>query len=166
MKSAEPETNNNRFENIFNVIAEQANKPKEEVDFSDLTKLVDVKKDIKKLSVQTGEDLDNKDFVVSTLNTLLNKTLLQLSFKETPSKLSPEALEKAQINLETKLDELHKLIGNRQQITQEELEKLEANLFRSYAQIVLNKITDGPIVLNVAMIENAIKTIKDLDLVK
>ena len=68
--------------------------------------------------------------------------------------------------METKLDELHKLIGNRQQITQEELEKLEANLFRSYAQIVLNKITDGPIVLNVAMIENAIKTIKDLDLVK
>jgi len=165
MKSSEPETPNS-FEKIFTVIEEQANKPREEIDFSDLTQLVDLKKVIKKLSVQTGEDLDNKDFSVSCLNTLLNKTLLQLSFKETPSKLSQETLEKAQINLETKLDELHKIIGNRQQISQEELEKLEANLFRSYTQIVMNKITDNSILLNVAMIENAIKNIKDLDLVK
>jgi hypothetical protein len=165
MKSSEPETPNS-FEKIFTVIEEQANKPREEIDFSDLTQLVDLKKVIKKLSVQTGEDLDNKDFSVSCLNTLLNKTLLQLSLKETPSKLTQDALEKAQINLETKLSELHKTIGNRQEITQEELEKLEANLFRSYTQIVMNKITDNSILLNVAMIENAIKTIKDLDLVK
>ena len=165
MKSSEPETPNS-FEKIFTVIEEQANKPREKIDFSDLTQLVDLKKVIKKLSVQTGEDLDNKDFSVSCLNTLLNKTLLQLSLKETPSKLTQDALEKAQINLETKLSELHKTIGNRQEITQEELEKLEANLFRSYTQIVMNKITDNSILLNVAMIENAIKTIKDLDLVK
>jgi hypothetical protein len=165
MKSPEPETPNS-FEKIFTVIEEQANKPREEIDFSDLTQLVDLKKVIKKLSVQTGEDLDNKDFSVSCLNTLLNKTLLQLSLKETPSKLTQDALEKAQVNLETKLSELHKTIGNRQEITPEELEKLEANLFRSYTQIVMNKITDNSILLNVAMIENAIKTIKDLDLVK
>lgn len=165
MKSPEPETPNS-FEKIFTVIEEQANKPREEIDFSDLTQLVDLKKVIKKLSVQTGEDLDNKDFSVSCLNTLLNKTLLQLSLKETPSKLTQDALEKAQVNLETKLSELHKTIGNRQEITQEELEKLEANLFRSYTQIVMNKITDNSILLNVAMIENAIKNIKDLDLVK
>ena len=165
MKNSEPETPSS-FEKIFTVIEEQANKPREEVDFSDLTQLVDLKKVIKKLSVQTGEDLDNKDFSVSCLNTLLNKTLLQLSFKETPSKLTPDALEKALVNLETKLSELHKTIGNRQEITQEELDKLEANLLRSYTQIVMNKITDRSILLNVAMIENAIKSIKDLDLVK
>ena len=165
MKNSEPETPSS-FEKIFTVIEEQANKPREEVDFSDLTQLVDLKKVIKKLSVQTGEDLDNKDFSVSCLNTLLNKTLLQLSFKETPSKLTPDALEKALVNLETKLSELHKTIGNRQEITQEELDKLEANLLRSYTQIVMNKITDKSILLNVAMIENAIKSIKDLDLVK
>ena len=165
MKNSEPETPSS-FEKIFTVIEEQAKKPREEVDFSDLTQLVDLKKVIKKLSVQTGEDLDNKDFSVSCLNTLLNKTLLQLSFKETPSKLTPDALEKAQVNLETKLSELHKTIGNRQEITQEELDKLEANLLRSYTQIVMNKITDRSILLNVAMIENAIKSIKDLDLVK
>ena len=165
MKNSEPETPSS-FEKIFTVIEEQANKPREEVDFSDLTQLVDLKKVIKKLSVQTGEDLDNKDFSVSCLNTLLNKTLLQLSFKETPSKLTPDALEKALVNLETKLSELHKTIGNRQEISQEELDKLEANLLRSYTQIVMNKITDRSILLNVAMIENAIKSIKDLDLVK
>ena len=165
MKNSEPETPSS-FEKIFTVIEEQAKKPREEVDFSDLTQLVDLKKVIKKLSVQTGEDLDNKDFSDSCLNTLLNKTLLQLSFKETPSKLTPDALEKAQVNLETKLSELHKTIGNRQEITQEELDKLEANLLRSYTQIVMNKITDKSILLNVAMIENAIKSIKDLDLVK
>jgi hypothetical protein len=165
MKNSEPETPSS-FEKIFTVIEEQANKPREEVDFSDLTQLVDLKKVIKKLSVQTGEDLDNKDFSVSCLNTLLNKTLLQLSFKETPSKLTPDALEKALVNLETKLSELHKTIGNRQEISQEELDKLEANLLRSYTQIVMNRITDKSILLNVAMIENVIKSIKDLDLVK
>lgn len=165
MKISEP-GNDRRILNIFESMANHSLNPKKEEIFADLAKLVDLKKEIKKLDIKSEKDLDDKNFAETTLNTLLNRVLNQISFIETPSKLSPEAIEKAKINLETKLSQLHELIGKRQQITKEELEKLEVNLFRSYAQIVLNKITDSQVLLNVAMIENAIKTINDLELIK
>ena len=70
MKNSEPETPSS-FEKIFTVIEEQANKPREEVDFSDLTQLVDLKKVIKKAVTALEMTIDmGWDKAASLLGTL------------------------------------------------------------------------------------------------
>jgi len=162
-KNTPPKT---EFENIIGVVISQAEKKSGQINFPDLALLVDAKRQLRALSVSTGEDFENKEFATFMFKPLILRTLAELSTKEATKTLSPAILEKAKVNLIEKRDELTEKLAKGVKLPAEELKVLEDTLFKSYFQIITSKITDPIILNNVGIMEEILSEFRIQDLVE